>query len=375
MRLSKSMMLGAVLFAAACGGGQVEDTEYVEATPDLTGTSLEINGDVLDEGAKLTAEDFTGAYAAALGTEGPEFLQGARMQVKALNAALKEAVTRIVELTNGDLKEAQKGDVMVYGPKDSANATFRLQVKKTGDKRFAWKLEARPLGSTDDTAWKLVGAGRLAKGEVAHRGRGTLALNLDNLKAVAPNTTGQGKLIASFAHTAGEDKAVSYRLVGFTPNLTNHEPVTGAFVGYRLLPSRVTGIRVMGKWNLGNTATAEKENVISRIRFRPGIGGRADVLATGGDIPVNHAFIGSACWDAQEQEVFKVVRDCVKGTEGQPASCTLVFKEGTLLDCKHADFRNGEVEAPVDSPNDTTQEPGAPSETPDDVPADVTAEF
>ncbi|PTL83936.1 hypothetical protein [Vitiosangium sp. GDMCC 1.1324] len=374
MRLNKSMMLGAVLVLAACGGSQVEDTEYVEATPDLTGTSLEINGDVADEGSKLTAEDFSGAYAQALTTQGPEFLAGARAEVKALNAALKDAITRITTLANGDLKEAQKGDVLVYGPKDLDNATFRLQVKKTSTKRFAWKLEARPLGSTDDTAWKLVGAGRLARGELAHRGRGTLALNLDNLKSVAPSTTGQGKLMASFAHTVGEDKTVSYRLVGFTPNPANHDPVTGAFVGYRLLPSRVTGIRVMGKWNLSSTATDAKENVFSRIRFRPGIGGRADVLASGGDIPASHVFIGSACWDAQEKEVFKILRDCVKGTEGQPGSCSVVFKEGDLLDCKHADFR-GDVEPPAENPNDTAQEPGAPSETPDDVPGDVSADF
>lgn len=372
MRLNKSMMLGAVLMLAACGG-TVQDTEYVEATPDLAGTSLEINS-AADEGSALTAEDFSGAYAQALAAQGPEFLAGARAEVKALNTALKDAVTRITTLTNGDLKEAKKGDVFVYGPKDMDNATFRLQVKKTGDKRFAWKLEARPLGSTDDAAWKLVGAGRLARGELAHRGRGVLALNLDNLKAVAPNTTGQGKLMASFAHTAGDDKAVSYKLVDFTPNPANHEAVTGAFVGYRLLPSRITGIRVMGRWNLGQTATDAKENVLARIRFRPGTGGRADVLASGGDIPAGHVYVGTSCWDAQEQEGLKALRDCVKGSDGKPGGCTVLFKEGQLLDCAMG-FRDTEMDPPADNPNDTTQEPGAPSETPDEAPSDVTADF
>jgi hypothetical protein len=372
MRLNKSLMLGAVLFVAACGGQN--DTEYVEATPDLAGTSLEINGDATDEGAKLTAEDFSGAYAQALTTLGPEYLEGARAEVKALNTALKEAVTRIVTLTNGDLKQAQKGDVLVYGPKDLDEATFRLMVKKMGDNRFGWKLEARPLGSTDETAWTLVGTGQLARGEKAHRGRGSLALNLDNLKAVAPATLGQGKLMASFAHTAGEDKSVSYKLVNFTPNTANHEPVTGAFVGYRLMPSRITGIRVMGKWNLRNTATDAKETVFSRLRFIPGTGGRADVLAVGGDIADGHAYVGSACWDAQEHESFKVLRDCVKGTDGKPGSCTVLFKEGELTNCASLDFRK-EMDPPAEKTDDTTQEPGAPSETPDLVPGDVTAFF
>jgi hypothetical protein len=43
-RMGKTMMLGAALVLAACGGKDgVEDTEYVEATPDLSGTALEIN--------------------------------------------------------------------------------------------------------------------------------------------------------------------------------------------------------------------------------------------------------------------------------------------------------------------------------------------
>ena len=47
--------------------------------------------------------------------------------MKALNATLKDAITRITTLTNGDLKEAKKGDVLVYGPKDMDNATFRFR--------------------------------------------------------------------------------------------------------------------------------------------------------------------------------------------------------------------------------------------------------
>ena len=104
------------------------------------GISLEISG-ASDEGAALTAEDFSGAYAQALAAQGPEFLASARAEVKALNATLKDAVTRITTLTNGDLKEAKKGDVLVYGPKDRANATFRLFVQKRASKRFggSWR--------------------------------------------------------------------------------------------------------------------------------------------------------------------------------------------------------------------------------------------
>jgi hypothetical protein len=375
MRIGKSMMLGAALVLAACGGKDdaVDDTEFVEATPDLAGTSLEINSQAAaEDGAALIAEGF-GVNQGELNGQGQEFLEGARLQVKAVNAALKEAITPIVELVNAGGAEAEPGDVLVYGPKDRANATFLFTIKKVTEQRYVWKLQARPLGSTDDAAYKIVAAGGLTKGEVAHRGRGTIGINLDNLKAVAPNFTGQGKLMASFAHTAGNDKALAYRLANFTPNLATHEPVTGAFVGHRLQPSGATRVRVFGKYNLKNTATAAKENVFARLRFIPGVGGRADVFAAGGDIAADKFFIGSACWDAQEMEKFRILRQC---TKGEPlTSCTVVPGSvvGDRSACPAVDLR-GDDAPPAGNPDDVAQEPDAPVQ-PEPVPADVTAEI
>ncbi|MDY7232019.1 hypothetical protein [Hyalangium rubrum] len=373
MRIGKSMMLGAALVLAACGGKDaVEDAEYVEATPDLAGTVLEINGEAAaEEGAALIAEGF-GVNQGELNGQGPEFLESARVQVKALNSALKEAITPIVELVNAGGAEAQPGDVRVYGPEDRANATFRFTIKKATAARFVWKLEARPLGSTDDAAYKVVAAGGLTKGPLSHRGRGTIGINLDNLKAVAPNTTGQGKLMASFAHTAGNDKTLAYRLSNFTPNPANHEAVTGAFVGHRRQPSGITRVRVFGKYSLKNTATTAKENVFATLRHVPGLGGRADVYAAGGDIAADKYFVGSACWDRQEMEKFRILRQC---TKGQPmTSCVVVegSELGTRAACP-ADMR-GEDAPPAGDPNDGTQEPDAPVE-PEPVPGDVTAEL
>lgn len=374
MRFGKSVVLGAALvFASACGNNStVEDTEYVEATPDLSGTALEINGEAAaEEGAALIAEGF-GVNQAELEGSAPEFLQGARATVKTLNGTLKMAIAPIVELTNSAPVEqdTQVKEVLVYGPKDVGDANWRFKMKKVAEQRFAWKLEARAKGSTDDAAFKVVAAGGLTKGARAHRGRGTIGINLDNYKAVVPAATGQGKLLASFAHTAGDDKSLAYRLKGFTPNPANFEPLTGAFVGHRLLPSKATRIRIFAHHNLAQSATAEKERVFSTIRFVPGLGGRADVLAVGGDIPADKVYVGAACWDPQEKETFKVLRVCVKGT----LNCTKVEEVGTREACP-SDWRS-DVEAPSENPDNTTPEPGAPTDAqPEAVPADVTPEF
>lgn len=370
MRFGKSVMLGAALvFASACGDSKVDDTEYVEATPDLTGVAMEINSEAsAAEGAALIAAGFGVNEGAQTGTA-PEFLQNARMSIKALNGALKSAITPIVELTNGAAAEKLEGEVIQYGPMDRGDANWRFQMKKVAERRYTWKLEARAKGSTEDTAFKLIAAGGLTKGEKAHRGRGTIGVNLDNYKAVVPSATGQGKLMASFAHTAGDDKALSYRLKDFTPDSTKHEAVTGVFVGHRLMPSKATRIRIFGKYNLAHTATDLKETVFSTIRFVPGLGGRADLLATGGDIAVDKVVHGVACWDPQEQENFKLVRICTKGT----LDCTILAESGTRQACP-ADWRT-DAEPPASNPDSTTQEPGAPTEQPEVPPMDVTPEF
>jgi hypothetical protein len=375
MRIGKSMMLGAALVLAACGGKNdgVDDAEYVEATPDLSGTALEINGEAAaEEGAALIAEGFD-AREDELNGQGAEFLEQARLQVRALNSALKEAITPIVELVNRGGAEAEPGDVLVYGPVDRANATFKFTIKKVAQQRFAWKLEARPLGSTDNAAYRIVSVGRLAKGERAHRGRGTIGVNLDNLKQVVPDFPGQGKLMASFAHNGAGDKTLAYRLLGFTPNAANHEPTTGAFVGHRRMPSGATRVRVHGQYNLRNTETSQKENVVAAIRWLPGTGGRADIVASGGDIAAGTFFVGTACWDRQEMERFRVLRQCTRGQQAN--ECTVVpgSQMGDREDCPAAELR-GDITPPTGNLDDIAQEPGAPAE-PEPVPGDVIAEL
>ncbi|RKG72501.1 hypothetical protein D7V88_38065 [Corallococcus terminator] len=371
MRWNKTLAVGAALvLSTACGG--VDDQEALESLPDFEGTSLELNADALEQdGAALIAQDLRETEA-ALDGEGAAMLEGARMEVKALNDALRQALVPLADLVK-KTADAQPGDVLVYGPQDRANATFKLAVRKGVGQRYQWKLEARPLGSTDDTAYKLVAAGALKRNGEAHRGRGTLVISLDNLKAVSPSFAGQGKLMMSFAHFGQGSKSLAYRLANFTPNTAQHEAVTGAFVGHKLQPSGVTRVRVLGAYNLGSTATAAKEKVLTSVRHIPGLGGRADLRAWGGDIAANTYYVGSACWDAQEKEQFRVLLQCTDG--GRVESCTEVVgsRVGTVQDCRGPELR-GDVTPPEGTGDDLSPEPGNPG-APDDVPADVSAEF
>lgn len=371
MRWNKTLAVGAALvLSTACGG--VDDQEAAESLPDFAGTSLEINADApAQDGAALVAQDLM-QVEASLDGQGAAMLEGARMQVKALNDALRQALVPIAELVKRSAN-AQPGDVLVYGPSDRANATFKLSVRKGVGQRYQWKLEARPLGSTDDTAYKLVAAGALKRNGEAHRGRGTLAISLDNLKAVAPSFAGQGKMMMSFAHFGQGSKSLAYRLSHFTPDTAAHPAVTGAFVGHKLQATGITRVRVLGPYDLPGTATSAKEMVLSSVRHIPGTGGRVDLLAWGGDIAANTSYVGTACWNAQEKELFRVLFRCTDSS--RPASCTEVegSRVGTAQDCAAVELR-GDVTPPAGTGDDLSSEPGSPG-APDDAPTDVTAEF
>ncbi|MBN8233594.1 hypothetical protein JYK02_39340 [Corallococcus macrosporus] len=368
MRWNKTWVVGAALgLATACGG--VDEEEAVASLPDFAGTSLEINTDApAQDGAALVAQDLM-QVEASLDGQGAAMLEGARLQVKALNDALRLALVPISDLVKQSA--SQSGDVLVYGPANRANATFKLSLREGEAGRYQWKLEARPLNGTEETPYTLIAAGALKRDGAAHRGRGTLALSLDNLKAVAPSFAGQGRLMMSFAHFGqGQgSKSLAYRLVNFTPNPAVHEAVTGAFVGHKLQATGATRVRVLGPYNLPGTATAAKEKVLSSVRHFPGTGGRVDLRAWGGDIAANTSYVGSACWDPKEKELFRVLFQCTG------SSCTEVpgSRVGDRQACPGVELR-GDVAPPEGTGDDVTPEPGNPG-APDDVPPDVTAGF
>lgn len=354
MKRLKTILLSAlVVMATACG--RAGDDEFAEATPDLEGLSLEISGDG-SEGAALVSEDGLGQSAQGLGENAPELLKNARQGVAYLNANVKRIVEPIAELVAAGASKTSTGDTKVYGPKDKGNVTYRFTIKRTAPKRFGWRLEAKPLGS-DDSAYQVVMGGFITKeGQPRpHRGRGAIGIDLDALKSIDGTLTGQGKLLCGFAHV-GDAKVLAYSLKGFTSDPAVHAPVTAAFVGHRLMPSRATRIRLATLHDLADSPTDLKELVRARVRYLPGVGGRADALATGGDVPEGKVYVASACWDAQEQEGFAVLRLCVKG---QPASCEIVAKRGEISNCKPG----LEAEAlPPENPEDATLEDESPAE-------------
>ncbi len=347
------------LTTIGCGGGG--DAPFAEAAPaDLSALSLEISGAV-DEGAALTAVE--GVQRQGLDTPANQ-LAIARDRVKALNGAVRQLITGIAELTvqSGKLLP---GDVRVFGPKVKNGVAYKLTVKRFGADRFGWKLEAK-AEAAPEADYAIVAAGGLTKGALPHRGRGTVGMDLDKLRALDTSIKPAGKIFCAFAHV-GDTKTLVYGLKGFTADPAVEQPMSAHFVGHRLMPSKATAVRVAGRFNLADTATPAQELVRTRIRWLPGVGGVAKALATEGDVPAGKVYIGHACWDAQEQEGFAIVRSCDRGVAPSPATCAVIVTRGQLSNCKLTE--PADLSEDVDDAAPETEAPAGDLVAPTDMPS------
>ncbi len=348
--MRRTLSLAVVLLVASCGRQQ--DDAFAEAAPaDPSAFTLELSG--ANEMALVAADGEAGVQKQGLHGEPPELLQKAREGIVWLNQNVRKAIEPIAELIAEGKSQMQPGDVRVWGPKDKGNATYRLTIKRQSADRFAWKLEAKAIGAAD-SEYELVAAGHLVKGERPHRGRGSIGIDFDTLRSIDTAIKAQGKVFCGFAHV-GESKVLTYVLKGFTPDVAVHEPISAAFVGHKNDVTKVRRVRLATKFNLKDSPTEAKELVRMRARYIPGVGGRADALATGGDVPAGKAYLASACWDEKEHEGFAVLRLC---TLGQLGSCQIVATRGQPSSCRAGLL---EEELPPENENDTSSEPESPA--------------
>jgi hypothetical protein len=327
------VVLAAVVLFPACGVHP--DQEYVDSMPGLADVGMEIKGGS-DEG-------FTGA-SAQQGLEAaeleqmtqeigsvPEYLRHARAGIKELNEHVKRILDPILTIIRNNGGQAERGQSRTW-TKEVDGLTYRLTIKKISAVQYAWKVDAKAT-SAEDSAYKNVMGGGITRNRAAERGRGFLGIDLDNLKLVDPNFQGQGKLLCGYSRSQGS-KTVAYFLRNFTPNISNREPITASFVGHRIAENGLTGVRMVAQVNIegaGETPTDAKELVRLRVRFLPGLGGRGDLYATGGDIAQGVWYYGVACWSASEEETFKALLRCSRSGTGR--TCTPVRTEGERSTC------------------------------------------
>ncbi len=380
MKLARPSFLVAALLLAACGSSSGPDP-YQSAVPTFSGLSAEVSG-ASSEGASLTASTSEEALIAPAagaelqGSSTPEWLPKIRDAIRSLNQGLKDAfgpVERLV-LTNGPSQT--RGEIYTYGPYEQDGFSYLLSVVRVAGNHFAWKLQVKKTGDAD-SAYVGFAAGTTFRepSDRAHRGRGTIGVDLDAYKSVVTTYPGQGKLFVAFSHHGfgaaaadagvGESKTLIYALRNFSADTSKWQPVDAVFYAHKNGLSGVTSVRVASYADIPAIPddTPAKELLLGRARYNPGVGGRAEVAITGGDL-AGKIFFGIECWDRAESLVFKATALCSAGEVPGTGACVWA-KTGDESACQVVLATGMRDYVEPSDENDPNPDPDAPA---NDVP-------
>ena len=389
MRLARQSFLVAGLFlAAACGSNTHGPDEYQAAVPTFSGVSSELSGTSSEEASLSPSPEATliapAATAELQGSNSPDWLPKIRDAIRSLNEGLKNAFAPVERLVLTSGPSQVRGQVYIYGPFDQDGYSYLLSVVRVAGNHYAWRLDVKKTGDAD-TAFTKFAAGTTFKvpSDQAHRGRGTIGIDLDAYKSVVTTFPGQGKLFVAFSHhgfgpaaaDAGvteQSKTLIYALRNFSADTSKWQPVDALFYAHKNGLSGVTSVRVAAYADIPEIPddTPAKELFFGRARYNPGVGGRAEVAITGGDL-AGKVFFGRECWDRAEALVFKATALCAAGEEpgsgacvwtvtGDPAACLVRLADGERDHCDPSDIDdpNPDPDAPA------TDVPGVPTSMP-----------
>ncbi len=267
------------------------------------------------------------------------------------------------------------GDTATYGPKDvvppggsTAAATFRLIVKRRTDTTYAFRLDAKPVGAAD-SAYRAVAVGNMTRGTVNNRGRGAFGIDLDALAAAnATVFTGKGRLLAAFASDA-QQKAMAFGFDGFQATATS-PLVSNTVLVAHLTSDGHSRLRVAAAGEFvpppGGGTDTSLELAFLRGTWARGLGGRAAILVTGGDVPSygEPYLLQLACYDAARTMVYGDLFECSALSAG---ACAAVpsppagFRAGSPSACvAGTELYDASSPPPATVEASPTQEPGAP---------------
>src|SRR4029079_11103865 len=253
----------------------------------------------------------------------------------------------------------QNDDHIVYGPADVGSGNYQFTLRKLSQSQhFAWKLEARPPGSSGSLA--LVAGGTIAVGDRPVRGRGVFGVDCSALSPADASVTCRGQLLMGFAHTNDGDKILNVGLKAYTPDPNAAMPLDADVFAWRH-GDTANRVRLVTRTNLSGTATDAQETVAIKLTWIKDVGVRADAAATGGDIAQGemHVVSTGVPVDLDQSHAMTATQTC----NGDGSGCT-----GSTLSCA-SDLQTASIPNPdataSDPPAGMPEMPVEPSGMPD----------
>jgi hypothetical protein len=249
----------------------------------------------------------------------PELLDKAHRAADDINYGVRSALDPVKDLIK--TKPIQNTDNIVFGPANHASGNYQFTVKQLSmaDKRYGWKLEARPQSSTG--AFTLVAGGVIAVGDTDRRGQGVVGIDCGALAAADSSLTCQGKLLIGFNDHDNDTKVLNVGVSNYTPDPSTVPALTADVLEWRQ-GTREIHVRLAAKTNLAATATSAPETVVMKLLWMQNAGVRVDAVATGGDIPSGQVLEVASCVpsDLNLAEASTSSQICTTGASGCTAT-------------------------------------------------------
>lgn len=351
MRMQNKILGAAVLSVAFMSGACGKSASTNGATASSGGSSSGTGsvGESLGQGTpqaeELTMDSGSSSSASRDDVSTKFTAQLSDTQVANINLAITTIVGDIeagVAATQPITATANEA-VWVYD--GGKGVTYRFTLAQAATLVFGWKGEAKASAAADSTYVTILAGDFLripATDSIAHRGAGSIGLDLTAFATVAAGTqaaiTARGQLFISYRHGAtGTMLRIATKAYTPDPSTT---PATSLYLegahvkAHGTLPAS-SFVLAAGKANLatfltnvGLTPDATKpESWLAHARRVDTLGGWGSAVVFGGVIPASSAYIARECWNAAQAVGYRRVWDCAVASsalDAATATCTLV---------------------------------------------------
>jgi hypothetical protein len=283
----------------------------------------------------------------------PELLDKAHRAADDINYGVRAALDPVKDLIK--TKPQENSNNVVFGPANHANGSYKFTVTQlsSADKRYGWKLEARPMNSAG--SFTLVAGGLITVGDTARRGQGVVGIDCGAIAAADSSLTCQGKLLIGFNDHDNDTKVLNVGVSSYTPD-PNMVPALSADVSEWRQGTQAIHVRLAAKTNLAETATSAPESVVLKLLWMQNTGVRVDAIATGGDIPSGQVLKLSTCVPSDLNQAEASTSSQICNTDG--TSCTATA--GSMTSAPTCPSGMGTADEPNGDPTASDPPSGAP---------------
>lgn len=309
----KKLILTTLPLTLAFTACQRPGDEFREALPHRSDVTVAFPEDAAQSSQGLSRQALVGEPA--------EYYTTTYYEARKING-FGAFVVNLVETITAYPPTTLDADVATWGPfsDDREPNEFRLTVERRDapSLHYLWYLEGRPKSATDYTG---LAGGAFEPSAVPDQGRGWFGVSFDNIRTLDPTEDGAGQIAYAFAK---DDEGLAVQVVFQGLDATGAVATAGYLFGQRTTGEGFVSFAFPGDINDGDPTMPAQEDILLLSRWTASGAGRADIIATNGDLGTQ-ALYGAQCWNDTFVSTFEaiVLDENILNAQGDPTSCRL----------------------------------------------------